>query len=140
VGLGFHHFENPGLAAKRLAERLKVGGVLFIVDFLEHGHGHHHSNEGSGNHHSHSHENSEESNVKGKENQDENKEETDPQYSKAKNTVMHMGFTKEAIEKMFMEAGVGGSFGYVEVGGGIVFEGFGKGEPRRVFMARGTKV
>lgn len=35
IGLGFHHFENPGLAIKRLAERLKPGeGVLVIVDFL----------------------------------------------------------------------------------------------------------
>lgn len=38
VGLGFHHFDDPGLAAKRLAERLKKGGVLFIVDFLPHQH------------------------------------------------------------------------------------------------------
>ncbi|KAF8848660.1 methyltransferase-like protein [Acephala macrosclerotiorum] len=40
VGLGFHHFDNPGLAAKRLAERLKKGGVLMIVDFLPHEHFH----------------------------------------------------------------------------------------------------
>ncbi|KAH7418096.1 S-adenosyl-L-methionine-dependent methyltransferase [Cadophora sp. MPI-SDFR-AT-0126] len=38
VGLGFHHFDDPALAAKRLAERLKKGGVLFIVDFLPHKH------------------------------------------------------------------------------------------------------
>lgn len=38
VGLGFHHFDNPGLAAKGLAERLKKGGVLMIVDFLPHEH------------------------------------------------------------------------------------------------------
>ncbi|KAM0288892.1 hypothetical protein ACHAPQ_001481 [Fusarium lateritium] len=36
VGLGFHHFDNPGLASKRLAERLKTGGVLFIIDFVAH--------------------------------------------------------------------------------------------------------
>ena len=35
IGLGFHHFEDPQLAIKRLTERLKVGtGVLVIVDFL----------------------------------------------------------------------------------------------------------
>lgn len=35
IGLGFHHFENPTLAIKRLTERLKPGeGVLVIVDFL----------------------------------------------------------------------------------------------------------
>jgi len=37
VGLGFHHFDDPALAARRLAERLKHGGVLTILDFLPHG-------------------------------------------------------------------------------------------------------
>jgi SAM-dependent methyltransferase len=36
VGLGFHHFDDPTLAARRLAERLKTGGVLMILDFLPH--------------------------------------------------------------------------------------------------------
>ncbi|KAM0355650.1 hypothetical protein ACHAPU_000035 [Fusarium lateritium] len=36
VGLGFHHFDKPGLASKRLAERLRSGGVLFIIDFVAH--------------------------------------------------------------------------------------------------------
>lgn len=35
IGLGFHHFEDPPQAVKRLAERLKPAtGVLIIVDFL----------------------------------------------------------------------------------------------------------
>lgn len=52
VGLGFHHFDDPALAAKRLAERLKPGGVLFIIDFQphEHVHGHHHAAEKSVTH------------------------------------------------------------------------------------------
>jgi hypothetical protein len=37
VGLGFHHFDDPALAARRLAARLSVGGVLVIIDFLPHG-------------------------------------------------------------------------------------------------------
>lgn len=37
VGLGFHHFDDPALAAKRLVERLRPGGVLLILDFLPHG-------------------------------------------------------------------------------------------------------
>jgi SAM-dependent methyltransferase len=36
VGLGFHHFDKPDLASKRLAERLRPGGVLFIIDFVAH--------------------------------------------------------------------------------------------------------
>jgi SAM-dependent methyltransferase len=35
VGLGFHHFDKPDLASKRLAERLRPGGVLFIIDFVD---------------------------------------------------------------------------------------------------------
>jgi SAM-dependent methyltransferase len=36
VGLGFHHFDDPDLAARRLVARLKPGGVLVIIDFLPH--------------------------------------------------------------------------------------------------------
>ncbi|CAG8973225.1 hypothetical protein HYALB_00006394 [Hymenoscyphus albidus] len=45
VGLGFHHFEDPFFAAKQLVARLKVGGVLMVIDFLphEHVHGHTHA-------------------------------------------------------------------------------------------------
>jgi SAM-dependent methyltransferase len=46
VGLGFHHFDDPALAAKRLAERLKKGGVFMIVDFMPHGHFHGHDGHG----------------------------------------------------------------------------------------------
>lgn len=35
ICLGFHHFESPPLAVRRLVERLKPGsGVLLIIDFL----------------------------------------------------------------------------------------------------------
>jgi SAM-dependent methyltransferase len=34
VGAGFHHFEDCDLAARRLAERLRPGGVLFVLDFM----------------------------------------------------------------------------------------------------------
>ncbi|PHH88742.1 hypothetical protein CDD83_7153 [Cordyceps sp. RAO-2017] len=36
VGAGFHHFDDCGLAARRLAERLCPGGVLFVLDFVAH--------------------------------------------------------------------------------------------------------
>ena len=35
IGLGFHHFEHLQLSIDRLVERLKPGGVLFIVDLLD---------------------------------------------------------------------------------------------------------
>ena len=35
VGYGFHHFEDPPLSVKRLAERVKPGkGIVMIIDFL----------------------------------------------------------------------------------------------------------
>ncbi|KAK4161447.1 methyltransferase [Cladorrhinum sp. PSN259] len=36
IGLGLHHFDNPGLALQRVASRLKKGGVLLVLDFLTH--------------------------------------------------------------------------------------------------------
>lgn len=36
VGFGFHHFENLPMVTSRLVERLKVGGVLMILDFYSH--------------------------------------------------------------------------------------------------------
>lgn len=38
VGFGFHHFEDPPLAIRRLAERLKPGGVVLIIDLIDDGH------------------------------------------------------------------------------------------------------
>ncbi|KAI1392191.1 S-adenosyl-L-methionine-dependent methyltransferase [Hypoxylon trugodes] len=42
VGGGLHHFADPELAAERLVQRLRPGGVLLVWDFLPHGpwHGH----------------------------------------------------------------------------------------------------
>lgn len=36
VGMGFHHFSDVRLAAKRLAERLRPGGVFLILDLVTH--------------------------------------------------------------------------------------------------------
>ena len=35
IGMGFHHFEHLQLSINRLVERLRVGGVLLIIDLLE---------------------------------------------------------------------------------------------------------
>ena len=37
IGGALHHFDDPAKAIGRLAQRLKVGGVLLIVDFVEQG-------------------------------------------------------------------------------------------------------
>ena len=33
VGFGFHHFDSPSLCIQRLAERLRPGGTVLIIDF-----------------------------------------------------------------------------------------------------------
>jgi SAM-dependent methyltransferase len=130
VGLGFHHFEDPALAAKRLAERLKPGGVLMIVDFLPHEHVHGHSHgagHGHGHGHSHDHDHG-----------DRPQKESHP----AAHTVTHMGFSEEQVKTMFVAAGVEKAFDYVVIGKGIVFKPKGsEGDEmkRSLFMARGTK-
>ena len=37
VGFGFHHFEDPSLCIRRLAERVSPGGSILIVDFQDEG-------------------------------------------------------------------------------------------------------
>ncbi|OKL61080.1 hypothetical protein UA08_03794 [Talaromyces atroroseus] len=41
VGMALHHFPDPQLAIKRLATRLKKGGVLWIIEMLEDEHSEH---------------------------------------------------------------------------------------------------
>ncbi|KFZ16513.1 hypothetical protein V501_02178 [Pseudogymnoascus sp. VKM F-4519 (FW-2642)] len=136
VGLGFHHFDDVGLAARRLGERLKKGGALVILDFLPHedvhghshgGHGHSHGHRHGHGHGGHSHEEKEGA-AEGK------KEET-----KVAETVMHMGFSKEEVQKLFEQAGVGLDFGYEVLGKGVVIGPEEKRMKREVFIARGTK-
>lgn len=133
VGMGFHHFESPTLAAKRLGERLKKGGTLLIVDFAPHelsgvvgGHGHRHDH---GHGHSHAHDAA----MEGKPSE---------AINDARETITHHGFSETDVKKMFENAGVGLDFKYQEIGDGVVFVNMkseGDSMKRSVFMARGTK-
>lgn len=135
VGLGFHHFDDPDLAAKRLAARLKPGGVLLIIDFLPHaphgsdsgghdGHDHHHHHHHHDDAQSHSH---------------------GPEggvleiaaNEKALKTVTHHGFSEERIKEIFVGAGAGKDFALDDMGQVKFGEKHGK---RTLFMARGTKI
>jgi len=141
VGLGFQHFYDPALAAKRLSERLKKGGVLMIVDFLPHGDGHGHDGHkhehghghGHGNGHGHCHEKVEGDGKEGEPTEGDWK-------AKARPTIAHMGFSEEEVKSMFEGAGVGGGFEYVSLGKGVVFGGEVGRVERSVFMARGSKL
>lgn len=132
VGLGFHHFDNPALAAKRLVSRLRAGGVLMILDFLPHGvypdaeedHQHHHTHEhGHGHGHSRGH-------------SDEHKDGKLDEQKKALKTVTHHGFSEESIKDIFVAAGAGQGFAIEKLGSVTMGMKHGK---RDLFMARGTK-
>jgi SAM-dependent methyltransferase len=143
VGMGFHHFADPGLAAKRLVERLKKGsGVLLILDFLPHepipGHGERQSHDHQHGHdysHSHSHGHDSRTHVNG----DKGEDLVPSGYPKAvTKTVAHHGFSEEMIKRFFTEAGC------VDVGIQVLGEGisFGEGDQsvkRKLFLARGTR-
>lgn len=131
VGLGFHHFDDPEYSAKKLVERLRPGGVLFILDFLPHGPvgGHDHGH-GHGHKHDHGHD---EGRVTGQD---------DALFQKAQHTIKHHGFSEERIKSIFETAGAGKDFALAELGSGVVFtsgKGEGQGMKRRVFLARGVK-
>ncbi|KAJ6442230.1 2-heptaprenyl-1,4-naphthoquinone methyltransferase [Purpureocillium lavendulum] len=112
VGAGFHHFDDPHLAAARLAERLRrpdgnagerSGGVLFILDFLAH--------------------------------------DADPDHGDTKG-VRHHGFSEAQMRDVFARAGVGKGFAFRVMDEDVVFEnarGEGRHMTRRVFFARGER-
>lgn len=77
IGLGFHHMENPDLAIKRLAERLKAStGVLVIIDFLPFDIKKDHDSQGHGG-----------------------------QFPEMKHTIKHNGFTGEQMRDLYQAAG-----------------------------------
>lgn len=131
VGGGFHHFEDPALAAARLAQRLRPGGVLLIWDFMPHGSG---SGSGSGS---------------GDGDGDESKAFKGP----AHHTITQHGFTELGIREIYEKAGAGQNFRLVELGAGFSFGQHGDGHGhapqyeeekekmrRKVFLSRGEKV
>lgn len=77
IGLGFHHFEHPEQALKRLAARLKAGtGVLVVIDFLPFDHKHNHDTSGNNG-----------------------------SMSEMAHTIKHNGFTGDQMRDMYQAAG-----------------------------------
>lgn len=120
----FHHFEDPPLAVKRLAERLKAEtGVLVIVDFLPfeqrsgNGHGHAHG-------HGHGH---------GQQNQN-----SSSNVPSTAQTIKHHGFTSSGLKKLFEAAGLE-DFAFDVLPEPAVFD-FPEGRKERtIFIAKGRK-
>jgi SAM-dependent methyltransferase len=147
VGMGFHHFPDPGLAASRLVNRLRVGGVLFIVDFLPHGdHAHAHSHGNDHNHaqehvraHPHDHSHGHDHGKEGGEKLEMGEGNAKGKGKSPAETVIHHGFTEGEIKQIFVDAGAGKDFEYVVLGKGIVFSNQGVEQRRSLFIARGTK-
>lgn len=138
VGLGFHHFDDPDLAAKRLAARLKPGGALMIIDFLPHApHGSGGSGDGGGHddhhHHDHHHDHAHDTHAHSHKNEGVIEMAAD---EKASRTVTHHGFSEERIREIFVGAGAGKDFALDDMGQVKFGEKHGK---RTLFMARGTK-
>jgi hypothetical protein len=124
IGLGFHHFEDPPLAVKRLGERLKAEtGVLVIVDFLPFEHNPEAAaqhNYGHGHEHSHSHQEGQ-------------------QVRSAQHTIKHNGFTATGIQHLFASAGVTEDFAFDVLPEPAVFD-FPEGRKERtLFIAKARK-
>lgn len=117
VGFAFHHFEDVVLAASRLRERLRPGGVLVFNDFLEggdcladeegrmvegsegnhvghsHGHGHGH---GHGEKHAHAQEEAK---------QQDNNDTSDEMVKKMKDSIVVPYFTIDGVKQFLSKAG-----------------------------------
>ena len=116
VGLVFHQLNDPILAATKLAERLKTGGALLIIDFhtdekaSEQGHD-------GGFWRKHGHGSSDTTSKRGNQN----------------------GFGEVGMKGIFESAGVGMNFGFEVIVKDAVFDTGKHSMTSDVFMARGIK-
>ena len=133
AGFAFHHFDDVVLAARRLKERLRPGGVVVISDFLEggdlkadeegtpiegsegtwaiHHHHHHHHHHGHGNGHGHGHGHKQEHDRQHQHQpaNDEHASDTAEfprDKMKASIRVEGASFTVNGVRKFFTEAGL----------------------------------
>ncbi|KAF2280352.1 S-adenosyl-L-methionine-dependent methyltransferase [Westerdykella ornata] len=136
ISLGFHHFESPSLALRRLAERLRPGsGVLVIVDFLptetdghaeKCSHGHKHGNEAHSPHHGHGAHHAHGAHHK--------HHSEGPAHSHSQS-----GFTRESMKQMYTEAGVGADFDFVVLPEPAVLGEAPDARKRKLFIAKGRR-
>ncbi|KAH8790919.1 S-adenosyl-L-methionine-dependent methyltransferase [Hyaloscypha sp. PMI_1271] len=122
VGLGFHQINETVLAATRIAERLRTGGVLLILDFVVD-----QTTGGDGDVHQHDH-------------GFWKKYGHGSGGGAATKRRKQRGFGELEIKGIFENAGVGKDFGFEVIAKGAVFETAGHNMTADVFMARGTRV
>lgn len=115
IGLGFHHFEHPQRAVKRLAERLKPGtGVLVIIDCLPFSYEHKLDEEYRKQH------------------------PEDHDFPDMSSTIKHDGFTRDDMSKLFSDSGLEG-FGWSTVDEPAVMELKSGTRSRTIFIAKGRR-
>ncbi|TKA56327.1 hypothetical protein B0A55_11675 [Friedmanniomyces simplex] len=114
IGLGFHHFEDPALAIKRLTERLKPEtGVLVIIDFLP---------------------------FSDKLAREREQRQQDPSadFPDMSHTIKHSGFTREQMQKLYEDGGLE-DFGWHVLPDLAVMELKGGTKERTIFIAKGRR-
>ncbi|KKK15696.1 hypothetical protein ARAM_007255 [Aspergillus rambellii] len=106
VSMALHHFQKPELAMSRLAERLKKGGVLIIIDIIPE----HQDDKDNGLRH------------------------VTP--SEVAETIHRHGFSQEDMNKLYGDAGFATGFKYQVIEEPLVFKKGDNVFHRTIFMAR----
>lgn len=91
VGLGFHHFHDSKLILARLAERVRPGGVVLILDWLPtvRNDG---KNGGAKEDGGHDH--------------GQHKEQPEEEFKHMRHTIAHNGFDREMMQKLYEDVGL----------------------------------
>lgn len=110
VSFALHHFADPELALKRLGDRLKKGGVCLTVDFVP-DHSHHHGHDEI---HQHSPE--------------------------AAATIKKHGFTRDEMQKLYEDAGLGAGFDFKAMEEPVEFTVKDRRLKKKIFIARGERL
>lgn len=135
VSMALHHFEHPDVALQRLASRLKKGGSFMIIDLIpSSGHDHEHG-EGHGNshgHHGHGHGHDQP-------HSHDHAKKQGHDFGDAAHTVKTHGFSRDDMEKLFKDAGLGVGFEYELIPDQLIFKKGDKTHHKTVFIARAQR-
>jgi ubiquinone/menaquinone biosynthesis C-methylase UbiE len=110
ISMALHHFEHPDQALKRLANRLKGGGVCYIIDLVAHtnAHGHGHG-------------------------------QYQGEFAEAAHTIKTHGFSREDMQRLFEGAGLSTGFEYEVLPQPLTFSMEERSFSKTVFIARAQR-